>query len=116
GAKRPTAYQTGNNAFAAALPGGDIVPVELKAERSFGVDAGIDQRLFNGALRVSATAFYNRFSNMLGFSFLDAAAGTGYYENIDRAETKGIELTANADIVPGVLAAGATYTWMPTRN
>ncbi len=116
GAKRPTAYQIGNNVFAASLPGGDIVPLDLNAERSIGFDAGIEQSLFDGAMRVSATAFYNRFSNMLGFSFIDAAAGTGYYENIDRAETKGIELTADAEIVPGVLSAGATYTWMPTQN
>jgi len=117
GAKRPTGYQVGNNAFAATIaPGGVTVPTDLKTEKSVGFDAGIDQTLFGGAFHVSATAFYNRFDNLLGFTFFSGSSTNGYYDNTDKAESEGLELAVDTDILPGVLSANATYTWMPTRN
>jgi vitamin B12 transporter len=117
GAKRPTAYQVGNNAFAESIaPGGVKAPIELRPEKSIGIDAGIEQTLFGGAVQVSATAFYNRFTDLLTFTFFPSDLVNGYYENVDRAETSGLEFAIDTDIWPDVLRANATYTWMPTRN
>lgn len=111
GAKRPTAYQIGNNLFAAiSYPAANTA---LKPERSVGVDAGIDQTLFGGAVHVSATAFYNQFRDLLTFV---TPPTNGYYDNIDRAEAYGLEFAIDTQVIPDVLTASATYTWMPTRN
>jgi vitamin B12 transporter len=111
GAKRPTAYQIGNNIFAAI--GYPSANTDLQPERSVGIDAGIDQTLFGGAVRVSATAFYNRFRNLLVFV---TPPTNGYYDNIDRAEAHGLELALDTVVWPDMLTFGATYTWMPSRN
>ena len=117
GAKRPTAYQVGDNLFAASIaPIGVTVPTDLKTEKSIGVDAGIEQTLFAGAVHVSATVFYNRFTNLLGFTFFPGSFVNGYYDNTDLAETSGLEFALDTQIWPDVLSANATYTWMPTRN
>lgn len=111
GAKRPTAYQIGNNLFAAvSYPAANT---SLKPERSLGIDAGIDQTLFGGAVHVSATAFYNQFRDLLTFV---TPPTNGYYDNIDRAEAHGLEFAIDTQVLPGLLTANATYTWMPTRN
>jgi vitamin B12 transporter len=118
GAKRPTGYQIGNNLFAAVIaPGGIAVPTDLKTEKSIGVDAGIEQTFLAGAVHLSATAFTNRFTNLLGFTaFPFPLASSGYYDNTDRAETSGLEFALDTQIWPDVLSANVTYTWMPTRN
>ncbi|MEJ0012973.1 MAG: TonB-dependent receptor [Bauldia sp.] len=117
GAKRPTAYQVGNNAYAAAIaPLGVVVNTDLKPETSVGFDAGVEQTLFGGLVHASATAFYNRFRNLLGFTFFPGSKVNGYYDNTDRAESYGLELAVDTQILPDVLTASATYTWMPTRN
>jgi vitamin B12 transporter len=114
GAKRPTAYQIANNNYAAAKYPADDIDTDLRPETSIGVDAGIEQSLFDNRVNVSATAFYNRFHDLLAFetiSFPD-----GFYENISRAETAGVELAARADIVPGFLRGGISYTYLYSRN
>lgn len=113
GAKRPTAYQIGNNLYAKAKHGGAI-DTDLQAETSIGADVGIDQILFDGVVDLSATVFYNRFQDLLSFESI--AFPDGAYENIDRAETAGVELAAEVDIVPGVARAGASYTYLHSRN
>ena len=116
GAKRPTAYQVANNAFAATIaPVGFTVDTDLQPEHSWGADTGIEQSLFGGKLKVSATAFYNRFSNLLEFEFFPDFVN-GAYENIDEAEAYGLELAADAEIIPDTFRASVTYTWMPTRD
>ena len=114
GAKRPTAYQIGNNIYAATLVGGGDVDTDLQPETSIGVDVGIDQSLLDDAINLSATVFYNRFQDLL--SFKSIAFPDGSYENVARAETAGIEVSAEAEIVPGRLRAGASYTYLHSRN
>jgi vitamin B12 transporter len=112
GAKRPTFYQIANNIYANQKYGG--VDTDLQPETSVGVDAGVDQSLFDGRLTVSATAFYNRFHDLLAFETI--AFPDGAYENIDRAETAGVEIAASAEIVPGRLKAGTSYTHLYSRD
>nr|WP_249792586.1 TonB-dependent receptor [Bradyrhizobium sp. BRP22] len=106
GAKAPTLYQLyaptyGNSA--------------LSPEESFGYDAGIDQSLFGGRVVVSLTGFGNRFSNLIDF-VIDTAHPLGHYVNISRAETDGLELGLNIDVVPGYLRFNAAYTYLEAKD
>ena len=93
----------------------------LEAEHSIGADVGVDQALLGGRLNLSATAFHNRFSNLIDFSPFSLATFTypvcpvaqrfnGCYINVAKAETNGLELAADAVLVEGVLTARASYT------
>lgn len=102
GAKAPTLYQL--YAPLTASPG-------LSPETSFGYDAGIDQSLFNGRVVLSVTGFANDFSNLINY-VVDVARPNGYYVNVARAETSGIEVGSTVDIVPGLLKFNAAYTYL----
>ncbi len=78
---------------------------DLKAEESNGWEFGIEQSLFEQSVKVTATYFQQNFKNLIGFSF------TAGYDNIDKVQTKGIELIVEADISDSiVLNANYTYT------
>ncbi len=61
----------------------------LRSEWSEGWEAGIEQPLFNERLRLQATYFYNRITDLIQFSGI-----TFKPENIGKATTEGIELGA----------------------
>ncbi|BCP53439.1 TonB-dependent receptor [Kaistia sp. 32K] len=101
-AKRPTMFQL----FDAQYGNPDLID-----EESWGGDVGIDQELFDGRVQVSATGFYNRFTNLISYSL-----ATNDYINITNAETSGLELSADAVLVPSVLKATGTYTYLHATN
>ena len=81
----------------------------LKPEKSKGWDAGIEQYLFNYNLTLMATYFRNDFNDLIGF---DKDFKT---INIDKAETKGMELILSA--VPfEKLILSASYTYTDSKN
>jgi vitamin B12 transporter len=86
----------------------------LEPEHAFGVDAGIDQRLFGGLARLSGTVFLNRFRNLIDFTFDAGRCGPtqffGCYFNVAKAESVGFELSADVDLVPGFLRLRGAYT------
>ncbi|MGN6311965.1 MAG: TonB-dependent receptor plug domain-containing protein [Xanthobacteraceae bacterium] len=108
GAKAPTLYQLyepnyGNSG--------------LKPEESFGYDAGIDQSLFNGRVTLSLTGFYNKFSNLIDFTFDPTPTQPfGHYINVARAETSGLEVGADVDVMPGTLRLKTAYTWLQAKD
>ena len=111
GAKAPTLYQ---------LYGGFGTP-GLGPERSFGFDAGIDQKLFGDRLTLSATVFGSNYTNLISFgpavtSCADYPTWGGCYYNVSRARMRGVEFSADATVAPGVLRAKATYTYDDARN
>ncbi len=63
----------------------------LKPEKSFGFDAGIEQYFFSSGLSVGAVFFYNKFTDMFGFDYI-----TFKTININEALTKGGEFFINA--------------------
>lgn len=88
---------------------------DLRSEDSVGVDAGVDQRLFDDRLTLSLTFFANRFRDLIDFSSnpADCSVRTpffGCYVNRNRARTSGIELTANLDLIPQWMGVNITYT------
>ena len=81
---------------------------DLRTETSFGVDAGVEQSLFDNRLTVSATGFFNDFDDLIQF------AGTRF-ENVAEAETYGIEVAASAVPVDWLLI-DLSYTFLETED
>jgi vitamin B12 transporter len=105
GAKAPTLFQLYDPVYGTA---------GLDSERSLGIDAGIDQRLFDDRLTLSVTFFHNRFRDLIDFSFApgDCPPGnlSGCFLNIARAKSSGIEISADLEIVPTWLRLKLAYT------
>jgi vitamin B12 transporter len=113
GAKAPSLYQLYSPDFGTAT---------LQPEHSIGVDAGIDQMLFDGRVKLSGTLFWNRYRNLIEFRSPDfsvfpvvpigcrPAQVFGCYFNVARARTSGAELSAEINAVPQFLRIRLTYT------
>jgi vitamin B12 transporter len=106
GGKAPTLYQRFSQYGAA-----DLLP-----QSNVGGEVGIDQKLFNDRLALSATAYNAYYRNLIAFgpvstcSLAQDALGGCYY-NIGTAQTRGVEVTADATIVPDVLHVRGGYTY-----
>lgn len=114
GFKAPTLYQLYS----------DYGNAGLAPEEADSWDAGIEQRLLDGVVVVSATWFDRESENLIDYvscfgsaSPLCVVSGVGrygYYDNIARATAQGVELTAAAQL--GSLALSANYTWTDAEN
>ena len=112
GFKAPTLYQL-QSEYGNAL---------LTPERSQGWDAGITQRGLDGAVEASATWFDRTSKDLIAFISCPPA-GTGIcagrpfgtYDNIARAEAKGLEFALKLRPVEAVTVAAA-YTWLDAEN
>ncbi|MGE5362817.1 MAG: TonB-dependent receptor plug domain-containing protein [Bacteroidota bacterium] len=79
---------------------------DLKAEKSSGIDAGIEQYLFDYKLTIGASYFFNSFTDLIGYEPV-----TYKTVNIDKAETRGVELSLSTAPVRNVsLKFNYTYT------
>ena len=92
----------------------------LAPEQSLGFDVGIDQK-FGGRFTASATAFDTTYRNLINFGYDNSCTAAqnslyGCYYNVGRAETKGVELSADAILVPDAWRARASYTYLDARD
>jgi vitamin B12 transporter len=107
GAKAPSLYQLYSAQYGTRT---------LEPETSMGLDAGIDQNLFDGRVKVSMTAFSNRYRNLIDYSSgkgcspVQITNFTGCYINIAQARTAGLETSADIVIVPDYLRLKLAYT------
>lgn len=99
GADAPTLYQR----FGPFGANPNLLP-----EESVGFDAGITQVLFDGRATVDVTGFYNDIRNLIDYD--------GGYLNRSSAETYGVEVTADARLIPGQLDASANYTYLVAND
>ena len=90
----------------------------LRPETNAGFDAGVDQSLFGGRMTLSATAFHNRYRDLIDFRFFGCAPGQffGCYFNVGRATTYGVELAAETILVPETWRARASYTHLVAKD
>ena len=94
----------------------------LAPENSIGYDFGVDQKLFDGRLTLSATVFDTRYTDLIAFgtvpscSAAQIAGDLGCYYNVNSADSRGLELQADAVVTPGLLKARATYTYTNARD
>jgi len=81
----------------------------LEPERDLGWDAGIEQRLWNKRIILSAIYFHNDLSNVIGFN--------GLFEtlNLGKARTQGVECELRARPFDE-LELVATYTYLDTEK
>jgi len=73
----------------------------LKPEKTIAFDAGVDQTILNGSARLSATYFYTKLNDTIGFGNVVPNIGTttrpfGGYENQKGGIARGAEFSANA--------------------
>lgn len=102
GGKAPTLFQlfSPQNGNAALAP-----------ETSIGWDAGIDQAIFDGLGTVSATAFGNRFRELIEFNGL-----TQRYFNTNRARSSGLEIEAGVTAWPELVRLTGAYTYLAAKD
>jgi outer membrane cobalamin receptor len=88
---------------------------DLRPERSRSVDVGIEQQLAGGAYSLAATAFVNRYDDLIitvGRALQDASRYRT--DNISNAHARGLELSGEARLLAG-LAISAGYTFLATE-
>ncbi len=118
GTKLRATVGTGDKAATLYQRFGQYGDPTLAPEQSFGVDAGVDQKLFDGRLTASATVFDTRYRNLIDFADVPSCTPTqintdgGCYYNVGRADTRGVELSGEAILVPDVWRARASYTYL----
>ena len=107
GAKAPTLSQRFlNTSFAVGNP-------DLAVETSNGFDLGVDQKLLEGKVMLSVTYFQNDIRDLIEFFDADGfgVGDPGTYENIDAAQTSGVELAATFVPTPW-LTLDLAYTFL----
>jgi vitamin B12 transporter len=84
---------------------------DLKPERSRTFDAGLEQRLFGGRARASATFFHHDYRDQITYAVLDYTTFQGTYVNLGRTRARGLELAVEAWPAGG-LAVSGNYTFL----
>lgn len=94
----------------------------LKPEQADGWDAGLEQKFWSGRVDLQATYFSRTTTDLIAFDYCltlatpQCATGRfGYYDNVDRAEARGVELSATLRPLQG-LDLNANYTYLDDRN
>lgn len=88
--------------------------LDLKAERSTGWDAGVDQKLFGEIANLSVTYFQTRYRDRLVY-VSDPATWIGRMENVTRAKSSGVETAVTVAFAKGVRGRLA-YTYLEARD
>ena len=85
----------------------------LKPEQNQGIEAGIQQSLFNNRLSLSAVYYHNQFRDQIEFEY-DADTGTSQYVNFNRAMAQGAEVVLSGRVISH-LSLSAAYTYTSTQ-
>ncbi len=105
GFKTPTFTENFARGFATGNP-------DLKPEKSFSWEVGFDQALWKNKLVFAATYFDQKFDDLI--TFINQPGLQPDFENIQAAESKGVELMAFCK--PGYgFSIGGNYTYLDTE-
>ena len=105
GAKSPTLYQLFSIYGTSSL----------SPEQSIGYDAGIEQSLMQGRVKLGLGVFSNHFKDMINFgnvAICTPAQIFGCYYNTARARTRGVEATLDAVLIEDRAKLVANYTYL----
>jgi vitamin B12 transporter len=86
----------------------------LQPETSFSWDVGVDQKLWKDRIRLGLTYFNNKFTNLIGFTFI-ATPPFVKGVNIGEARAEGFEFVSAVDILDN-LTAWLNYTYTDSEN
>jgi outer membrane cobalamin receptor len=83
---------------------------DLEPERARTFDAGIDQRLFGGRVKLEVVGFFGRYDNIISTRTLSFSPFRAQYFNIGLTRARGTELSVEVAPMPGLtLQAAHTY-------
>jgi vitamin B12 transporter len=107
GFKEPTLYENFATGFVRGNP-------DLRPERSVSAEVGVEHALTGGRGAMTLTAFWQRFRDLIQFTFGPPAPGDPNFLNVGEAEASGIEFEGR---IAASSAAGlnATYTYLHTE-
>jgi len=105
GFKTPTFTENFAQGFATGNP-------DLDPEKSYSWEVGVDQALWKNKLVLGATYFHQKFDDLI--SYINRPDPEPDFENIQAAESQGVELTALCK--PGYgFTVGGNYTYLDTE-
>lgn len=87
----------------------------LQPEESLSYDFGVDQKLWTNRIRLGLTYFQTEFEKLITCCTPLPTAPFGGPFNVGRARSSGLELTAEMDVLPN-LVASLNYTYTDTEN
>ena len=105
GFKEPSFFENFDSPFSAGNP-------DLRPERTFSVEAGLEQELVPGVVRAGLTGYVQRFRDLIQFTFVPPRPGGPNYFNVAAANANGIEalLEAGSGTVRGSVAYTRLWT------
>jgi vitamin B12 transporter len=106
GFKEPSFFENFDSPFSVGNP-------DLRPERSFSVESGIEQDLAAGAARVGITVFAQRFRDLIQFTFVPPVPGGPNYFNVAAANANGVE--AALGVGSGPVRGSLSYTRLWTE-
>ena len=107
GFKEPSFFENFDSPFSVGNP-------DLKPERSFSVEGGIDQDLMAERLGIGVTVFAQQFRDLIQYTFLTAAPTDPNYFNVAAADASGVEATLR--VRPAAPVQGSiSYTHLSTE-
>jgi vitamin B12 transporter len=104
GFKEPSFFENFDSPFSVGNP-------DLRPERTFGVEAGIEQELVRGIARVGLTGFVQRFRDLIQFTFVPPEPGGPNYFNVAAANANGLEALLEAGSGPVRGSLSYTRLW-----
>jgi len=111
--KAPSLYQLN----APANPGWGFLGgnSRLKPEKGHAYECGLDQYFFDKKLKLGATYFHNRFSNLIKY-LTDAVTQQSTYQNAAKAKSYGFECEAEANLFDGKAFVSAGMNFNTTKD
>ena len=107
GFKEPSFFENFDSPFSVGNP-------DLKPERSFSVEGGVDQDLMGEHLGIGVTVFAQQFRDLVQYTFLTASPTDPNYFNIAAADASGVETTLR--VRPSAPVQGSiSYTHLSTE-
>jgi vitamin B12 transporter len=107
GFKEPSFFENFDSPFSVGNP-------DLRPERTFGIEGGVDRDLLGDRLGVGVTLFAQRFRDLVQYTFLTAGPTDPNYFNVAAANASGMEATLR--IRPrGPVQGSVSYTHLATR-
>lgn len=107
GFKEPTFFENYSTSFTRGNP-------DLQPERSFSVEAGVEQDLAEGKVGLSVTGFMQRFRDLIQFNAVTASPEDPNFFNIAAADASGVEATVRVRPLP-LVEGSVSYTWLDTE-
>jgi vitamin B12 transporter len=87
---------------------------DLRPERSFSVEGGVEQDFARGAVGVGITAFAQRFRDLIQFTFVPPEPGGPNFFNVAAADANGVEAVLH--LRPGGPVSGSiSYTYLASE-